>query len=176
VFRDFVFGRIPFLTPTLMIRRAILPAVGEFDERLRRGQDVEFLLRVFRQGKLAVLPEPLVRVYLETGKPLATAVEHSRQTLCEKHLVTVRRELGWYAARFFRADNLWLIAEACFREGQLLSGAKYWAQALAATPFMPLSRYVRILLAACGLLPYLKRLAARWQHVVRTPAARPGHS
>lgn len=50
----------------LFLRKGIVQAVDGFDERFLRYQDVEFMLRVCEKGKIAVIPETLVRKNLET--------------------------------------------------------------------------------------------------------------
>jgi glycosyltransferase involved in cell wall biosynthesis len=170
VYRHYVFGRIYTPTPTLMLRREVFDRVGCFDDKLWRGQDVELLLRVCREHKLAVLPEPLAIVHLATTKRLSNLVEPARLRILEKHAATVREQLGWYAERHFRAHTLWLIADLKFRDQQRLGGLKYWMQSMAATPLMSPKRYARMMLAASGLLPHVKR--ALWStEVQREPAA-----
>jgi glycosyltransferase involved in cell wall biosynthesis len=157
VYRPLIFGKVPFLTPTLMFRKTILPQVGLFDERLRRGQDLEFLLRVFARCKMAVVSEPLAVVHLDTGKRLSHHVVRSRLLILEKHESEVRDRLGWYAARYFRASTYGLIAEANFRDGNLAAGVGYWLRAVSNVPFLPMRTHLLALAAISGALQVYKR-------------------
>ena len=47
---------------TLVFNKATLIAIGMWNERLKRNQDVELLIRYLREHKLAYVPESLVRV------------------------------------------------------------------------------------------------------------------
>ncbi len=160
-FYDFACGRIYTTTPALMVRKKVLDEVGFFDDRLWRGQDDELLMRVSRKYKLAILPEPLAVIHLATGKHLSHLVESARLLILEKHLATVRDELGWFSSRHFEAHTLWTIADAKFRDREFICGLRYWLRAVTAMPFMPPARFLRIALAASALLPHAKRVLWR---------------
>lgn len=158
VFYQYLSNKITsFMTPTVMIRKICVDRVGLFDERLWRGEDAEFFLRIFKLYKLAVLPDILATVHLQTTKSLDSRFESSRLIILEKHEAEIRDELGWYAAKRFRGNTFWLIAEAKFRERKLGSGMKYFMHALASFPLLSPERYARIFLAASGLTNPLKR-------------------
>lgn len=50
----------------LFLRKRVVQAVGGFDERFFRYQDVEFMLRVSEKGKIAAIQEVLVRKNIES--------------------------------------------------------------------------------------------------------------
>lgn len=52
---------------TLMIRKSILNKIGLFDETFKRFQDIEFVLKISEQYKIAVLEESLVKIYTHSG-------------------------------------------------------------------------------------------------------------
>ena len=158
VFHRFVLDKVPFLFPTLVVRRACIDRAGQFDERLWIGQDAEFLFRILKIYKLAVIPEALATIHGGTTPRSAERVESSRLAILAKHEAAVRDEFGRHVARRFRGNTFWLIADAEFREGNLGCGVKYFARAVANLPFMPPGRYARIFLAASGLLNILKRI------------------
>lgn len=158
VFRQYLFNKLtPFMTPTVMIRRICVDRVGLFDERLWRGQDVEFFFRILELYKLAVLQDVLVSVHLQTTKALGSRVESSQLIILEKHEAKIYDELGWYAARYFRGNTFWIIADAKFRGSELRGGMKYFLRAVASFPLMSPARYARLLLAASGLINSIKR-------------------
>jgi glycosyltransferase involved in cell wall biosynthesis len=161
VFRPYVLGKIRFLTPTLMIRRTCIRRAGLFDERLRYGEDGELLLRMLRTHKLAVLPNPLATIHLETTKPVSYYFESSRLIILQTHETAIRSELGWYAARYFRGNNFWLIADAKLRRGDRADGIAYLLRGVASFPFMPWKRYARSCLAAAGLSAFFQTAPCR---------------
>lgn len=73
---------------TLLVKTPVVEAVDGFDESFKRFQDPEFLIRVLRQGKLAYVPEPLVRRY-DTGRPHAALIEASDRRYLSKFSDTV---------------------------------------------------------------------------------------
>ncbi|HZP76282.1 MAG TPA: glycosyltransferase family A protein [Pseudolabrys sp.] len=60
---DFLWGCTISPGSTLMAQRAVYDRVGPFDERLRRLEDWDWMLRCSRQYDIDVLPEPLVRIF-----------------------------------------------------------------------------------------------------------------
>jgi glycosyltransferase involved in cell wall biosynthesis len=54
-------------TPTVILRRACLDAVGRFDETLPIGQDTDLWLRIVLEFPFAVVNRPLVRRRLHAG-------------------------------------------------------------------------------------------------------------
>lgn len=156
-FRHYLFDKMSLTTSTVMIRKICVDRVGLFDERLWRGQDAEFFLRIFKFYKLAVLPDILAFFHLQTTKIFDSRFESSRLIILKKHEAEIRDELGWYAAKRFRGNTFWIIAEAKFRERKLEIGMKYFMRALANFPLMSPARYARMLLAASGLTNPLKR-------------------
>lgn len=49
------------LHPSLIMRRSVFEAVGGYDERFKRSQDYELLLRILRIAPIANIPERLIR-------------------------------------------------------------------------------------------------------------------
>lgn len=164
VFRLYALGRIPFLTPTIIIRRICTDRAGLFDERLWRGQDCEFFLRILKLYKLAVIPEALVIVHLETTKlnspTFVSQVESSRLAILQKHEAEIRGELGLYATRYFRGNTFLIISEAKFRGGAFVGGLKYFIRAVVTFPLMSPRRYARILAIALWQTRLVQRLGA----------------
>jgi glycosyltransferase involved in cell wall biosynthesis len=46
-------------TPALMVRREIIEQVGQFDERITRGQDTDLMIRIARVSKIDIINTPL---------------------------------------------------------------------------------------------------------------------
>ena len=54
-------------TQTLFIRREVLDRVGGFDERITNGDDQDFIRRIAQRYKVDLVPEVLVKVYINHG-------------------------------------------------------------------------------------------------------------
>lgn len=54
-----IFTSIPYLTSTIMIRRALLDEIGRFDEQLRYWQEYDLAIRYAQLTKTAYIHEPL---------------------------------------------------------------------------------------------------------------------
>lgn len=52
---------------TLMLRKEAIQKVKGFDVSLKRHQDYDFIDRLAYFGKIAVIPEPLVNIYIHSG-------------------------------------------------------------------------------------------------------------
>ncbi|MDG5818691.1 glycosyltransferase family 2 protein [Natronococcus sp. A-GB7] len=68
---------------SLVIRTATLEALGGFDERFQRHQDVELLLRLLQCGKLAYVDEELFRKH-DSGNPALEDVVSSDELYREQ--------------------------------------------------------------------------------------------
>jgi len=63
---------------TLLVRRAALDEVGGFDAGLRRQEDIDVLLRLFRRHRVAVVPEPLTTIHWTADAPADVVVQAKR--------------------------------------------------------------------------------------------------
>lgn len=64
---NFFLARIPFFSPTVLVRRDLLLSAGLFDENLRCKEDMECFLRVLAHDPLAIVERPLMRYRLHRG-------------------------------------------------------------------------------------------------------------
>ena len=148
VFHLHVLGKLRFLTPTLIIRKICFVNAGIFDENLLRGEDVELLLRVFKMYKLAVIPNPLANVNLQTDKlhssTITDQLEFSRLSILEKHEKVVQQRLGHKTARYFRARSFWLIADGKFRSCNYLKGMNYLLRSIIINPLVSPIKYCKM--------------------------------
>ncbi len=54
-----IFGRIPFTTSCMMVRKSLLLEMGTFDEKLKYWQEYELLIRLCQKAKVGVVREHL---------------------------------------------------------------------------------------------------------------------
>ncbi len=101
---------------TLMIHKSLVNDVGYFDESFRRHQDIEYTIRVLRVTKIAVVNEPLVKIYGHPGAPSAEKIlqvkEHFLNTFkndIENFSIDIQKEIyarHWLqVSRFFALDG-----------------------------------------------------------------------
>ena len=114
-----LFHEIPVFHPTVMMRRHFLAAMGGYDERLRRAEDLDLWLRSYRRFRFHNLRE----VHLRYRVP----AKCSWSELLERTLVLVKaagwdRDAivhWWYIARFFVAGLLAFVGLRSDRRSRL---------------------------------------------------------
>ncbi len=93
-YRSFIARRCIGTNCGVTLRRSVLEKVGSFDERMRKAEDTDFLIRVVREFDFRVIPEPLVRVHLHAGPRLTTydsAMAEAYELIAEKNRETLDR-------------------------------------------------------------------------------------
>lgn len=93
--------RNPFIHSSVMMRRAVLDAVGLYDERFAVAQDYDLWLRMSRVTRMANLPEPLVLRRLAPGR-LSSARDTARlgDDMTVKLRALRRRDYPFWCAVF----------------------------------------------------------------------------
>jgi glycosyltransferase involved in cell wall biosynthesis len=104
-----MYKECPFRHPSVMMRRDFLVALGGYDERLRRAQDLDLWLRAYRRFRFHNLQEPLIE-YRAGGRPSLRTLFWAPYVLARsakrEHMLLSR---GWYAPRWLAALLLaWL--------------------------------------------------------------------
>lgn len=121
-------------TPSLMFRKESLVKLNGFNERYRRHQDYELLLRFFQQGKIGVVKNVLLVIGENGGENIPKACEFEilkQQYLKEfesyieslsKNNKVLKRKV--YAKQYFD------LVIAFLKEKKLLKALKYYFKAL----------------------------------------------
>ncbi|QIO24140.1 glycosyltransferase family 2 protein [Haloarcula sp. JP-L23] len=109
-------------TSTLLVERPAVERVGGFDERFPRHQDLEFLVRLLGEGKLAYTPEPLV-VRHDTGVPDLSVFEAGKRRYFEKFQdgIATLEASGVPIAAYHR----FALARLHYYRGDIWRGTKY---------------------------------------------------
>jgi len=118
---------------TLIVRRACVADVGLLDEGLPRLEDWDWVLRLSKRYRLAVVEQPLARVHRGTLPP-ADVVELSTRRFLEKHDNDLRT-LGWYYRRQILSRHSLELAYWFYRERRFWRGNQYALKALVEDPF-----------------------------------------
>lgn len=120
--REVLTKRLGTSGSTPMVRAETVKQIDGFDASFSRHQDIEFLIRVLKQGKLAFIDEPLA-IKHESSDPDPDSLELTKMQYFGKFITDVERleaegdsVLGphWYdLSKFY------------FREGNLRKGSQY---------------------------------------------------
>ena len=110
--------------PTLLVRASVVKEIGGFDERLRRGNDGDFIRRVCLKYQVDVVPKVLVRVHEGHGAQISERTRRSTLadfTACQVRLekfseqfqerpkarATVLRRMAWDQAKLGQRGAAW---------------------------------------------------------------------
>ena len=123
-------GGESYATPTLLVRRAALDAIGGFDPLLPRRQDFDLCLRLAGEGSFVFLPDVLMTFHHGedsiSARPelFVQGLEH----IADKHEALFRANPGARSTQYFRAGkNL-------IDEGHLTAALPLLQRSLAANP------------------------------------------
>ena len=116
-FKKFVLGKISFITSTILFRKECLFRAGYMNEKMKRNQDIEFLLRIFYEFKLAVTEEMLAVCYIDT-KNTTNYYEKVKEALpCHlSNLHIIKEKLGNKIAMRFLCSRYSYLISAAIRE------------------------------------------------------------
>jgi glycosyltransferase involved in cell wall biosynthesis len=133
----------PVATPTVMVRRDALQAVGGFDETMHLSEDIDLWCRLARRGPVGLIPRVLVEVRRHAGnlsrgpgrkRYLAAALR-----ILDKARIEDPSLSPIYLARLRAKAHVWswLVAIG----GWLPVGASFWLRALLTNPRVALARW-----------------------------------
>ena len=133
---------------TLLIRKVLLDEIGGFDEALPRHQDWDLLLRISKTHKLAVIREPLVRIYASEHPP-ANKVREAKERLLAKYAQDLQ-SMGAFRRRQIMGSH-WLEL-ACLYAGEkhFAQSILYLRKAILQNPIQRPGRYIRLVDAMLG--------------------------
>jgi len=116
--RDFPLGG----ASTLLVRRETVDKVGGFDPEFPRHQDVEFLIRLLKTGKIAYVDEKLVAKH-DTGRASSKDVEKAKELFFSRFSseIAAAERQGYDITGVHRFD----MARIFFADGQFLKGMKH---------------------------------------------------
>jgi glycosyltransferase involved in cell wall biosynthesis len=141
-------------TPTVMAPRALLLQLGGFSEKLPLGEDQDMWVRLALSGRLAYVPERLVRVHVQPKSLSAFRPgDQSGYTLpmIEAHLQALRFKLTKAEAREIRGERLNNAGRIAFVHGRFAQGAGFLLRAVL-IGYRPLSGLAEIAKAPVAAL------------------------
>jgi len=134
--REILFGCTISPGTTLVIDRQVFSELGGFDERLRRLEDWDWLLRFSKCYDVTFIAEPLADVYLTTRKPLPKGnttdpVRDAIRDIGVKHLPLMA---SWTKKLQLRSSLLVEEAAALYRSDRLVAASLVVLAALMVYP------------------------------------------
>jgi glycosyltransferase involved in cell wall biosynthesis len=120
---------------TALVRREAFERHGLFDERLRRLEDWDWLLRYSAVNDLIVVEALLARIHV-AERMNAVPVDEAASVMLAKHGAAMRRQGYWTGAQF-RAAMLLEQGATCFYAGRYLRAVACLAESLARYPLKP---------------------------------------
>ena len=114
--------------PTLLIRRAVIDEVGDFDESLRRGNDGDFIRRVTKHYLVDYVPEVLVKVHVGHGDRISVGNHGDRIAAIEKRLDFFRDDYNMYQDK--KATTLAHLGTTCLKSGLVWKSLNAFAEVL----------------------------------------------
>ncbi len=106
-----------------LIRRSTFDEIGLFDERMRRFEDWDWLLRYTAKHPIAAVEEPMAVIHSGAGWPSAEEVERAARQIWERH--------GAAVARHSAAARRLLLSTLSFERAAALHRARQPLAALA---------------------------------------------
>jgi len=106
-----------------LISRSTFDDIGPFDERMRRLEDWDWLLRYTQKHPIASIEEPLAVIHSGVGWPSAEEVDRAARQIWERH--------GAAAASHSRAARRLLLSTLCYERAAALHRARRPLAALA---------------------------------------------
>jgi glycosyltransferase involved in cell wall biosynthesis len=125
---------------SLLARTAAVRAIDGFDESLPRHEDLDFTIRLLRQGKIGYLDEELFTVH-ESADPSAEIMAESKAKYLANHAETIHRlEAEGYPVRRYHDFHL---ARCYFADGRFRAGFDHLWGGRASSP----RQYLRLVAA-----------------------------
>lgn len=152
-FKKFITGSIPVLTPTIVFETSLLKAAGFMVQQMRRGQDMEFLLRLLAISDLVVVKKDLANIYLElrTSHKQVYEKQFEAYPFRKNQVALIRDKLGGYYAHYYEARLQTSLLLSAIREKKWSRVLFHFKLRLITLPFLTPEDFVKILKAFFSL-------------------------
>jgi glycosyltransferase involved in cell wall biosynthesis len=121
-------------TPTVVARRELLIAVGEFNESMKIAEDQDMWIRLALAGPVLYVPEYLVDVYEQVGGLSRWTVSDQKLytlAMVEEHLTQLGEKLTSSERRLIRGTRWRKTAQNAFAHGEFRYGIEMlWRSAM----------------------------------------------
>jgi glycosyltransferase involved in cell wall biosynthesis len=120
-------------TPTVLVWRDKILAVGGFDEKLKIGEDQDLWIRLSLIGHLGYAPETLVKVHVRENSLSSDRSDPLIYTIpmIEKHLSTLQSRLSNADVRQIRGKRLGLVGRVAYAHGDYSNGLRLIGRSMA---------------------------------------------
>ena len=144
---------------TALVRREAFERHGLFDERLRRLEDWDWLLRYSASNDLIVVEALLARIHV-AERMSARPVDEAASIMLEKHGAAMR-ELGYWTDAQFRAAMLLEQGATSFYAGHYVRALACLAESLVRYPLKPAAFFRQLMRRALLIARSDERLEDR---------------
>ncbi len=133
---------------SLLLKRTIAVKTGGFDESFVRHQDWDFLLRVMKYGKIALIKKPLW-IRIGVNPPSIDKLVKIKEKYLKKHQKLIESYNPIQIRQIYA--NQWInIPIRFFAAKEYKQGFHYLKKALAYTPFISYKKYVSLVIELCS--------------------------
>jgi len=120
--REVLTKRLSISGSTPMVRTDTVNKINGFDSSFSRHQDIEFLIRILKQGKLAFIDEPLANKY-GSSDPNPDSLELTKMQYFGKFITEVEKLEA--EGESVLGSHWFDLSKFYFREGNLRKGSQY---------------------------------------------------
>lgn len=120
--REVLTKRLSISGSTPMVRTETVNKINGFDSSFSRHQDIEFLIRVLKQGKLAFVDEPLANKH-ESSNPNPDSLELTKMRYFGKFIAEVEKLEA--EGESVLGSHWFDLSKFYFREGNFRKGSQY---------------------------------------------------
>jgi len=120
--REVLTKRLSISGSTPMVRTDTVNKINGFDSSFSRHQDIEFLIRILKQWKLAFVDEPLANKY-ESSNPNPDSLELTKMRYFGKFIAEVEKLEA--EGESVLGSHWFDLSKFYFREGNLRKGSQY---------------------------------------------------
>jgi glycosyltransferase involved in cell wall biosynthesis len=140
-----VTGKLAFTTSTIMLRRECIENVGLMSLKLRRGQDVDFLIRIFMRYGLITVPDVYVKMHLTTyGKATYQHMLVKANFMIESYYDELKECRGMKVSERFKARLYRNILCAALRDHYYFGAVSYLIRLFSFFPLLNLGDFKHI--------------------------------
>ena len=135
---------------SMIFHKSVIEEIGFFDEKYLRHQDLEYVLRYLRKFKLAVVKEPLVKIYGHSGYVSGDKLVEVKKIFLEDFKKDIEK-YGRKTSRRIYARQWLQVSKHYSMDGDIKNTLKYLNKSISYSilfskkiRFLPLENYIAV--------------------------------